>query len=93
MGKVYYFCLVSETVEIFSYIVSLINAIKHNEDLSEEEDTSREPAIVQLCLKYFFISDDRSTLYFMFVIKKMACNDPFLELISKNKNFPISSYI
>lgn len=70
MGKVYYFCLVSETVEIFSYILSLIKAIKHNEDLSEEENTFRDSVIVQLYLKYFFISDDRSTLYFMFVIKK-----------------------
>lgn len=34
----YYFCLGSETVEIFFYIVSLINAIKHNEDMSEEEE-------------------------------------------------------
>lgn len=69
LEKVYYFCLVSETVEIFSYILSLIKAIKHNEDLSEE-NTSREHMIVQLYLKYFFISGDRSTLYFMFVIKK-----------------------
>lgn len=88
MGKVYYFCLVSETVEIFFYNVSLINAIKYNEDMSEE-DTARENRIVQLYLKYFFISDDRSTLYFMVVIKNAACNDAFPELISKYKNFPI----
>ena len=49
--------------------MSLINTIKHNEDMSEEDDTSRENRIVQLYLKYFFISDDRSTLYFMVVIK------------------------
>lgn len=70
MVKVHYICLVSETVEIFFYIVSLINAIKHNEDMSEENDTSRENRIVQLNLKYSFISDDRSTLYFMAIIKK-----------------------
>lgn len=61
MGKVYYFYLVSETVGIFFYIVSLINAIKHNED-KPYEDTSRENRIVQLYLKYFPISHDRSTL-------------------------------
>lgn len=70
MVKVHYICLVSETVEIFFYTVSLINAIKHNEDMSEENDTSRENRIVQLNLKYSFISDDRSTLYFMAIIKK-----------------------
>lgn len=66
----------SETVEIFFYIVSLINAIKHNEDMSQE-DTSRENRIIHLDLKYFFISDDRPTLYFMVVIRNAACNDAF----------------
>lgn len=50
VGKAYYFCLGSETVEIFFYIVPLINAIKHNEDMSGEEDTSRVNRIVQLYL-------------------------------------------
>lgn len=68
--------LLLSSVEIFFYIVSLINAIKHNEDMSEE-DTSRENRIIQLDLKYFFISDDRPTLYFMAVLKSAACNDAF----------------
>lgn len=54
-----------------------------------EEDTSRENKIVRLYLIYFFMSDDRSPLYFMVVVKNFACNDAFLELISKYKNFPI----